>query len=96
MVVRGFVAAACLAWAAGCTPTCREACAHLFADCGFEYPDGYDEVECTASCETQRERLQDQEGDDVLADHLTCVSDASCAELEDGQCFDESLYLVPP
>lgn len=84
------------AFAGACSPTCGQACARLFDECGLEYPDGYDEQACVDSCQYQRDRYLRIYDEDLLEPHLQCVLDTSCEELTaDAPCFDEDVYIIP-
>lgn len=85
--------AAWLALASGCTPTCEEACDHLVA-CGERLGDLPTAAECEESCTTERvlyEKWTDESLRTSFDEELTCIVEASCAELEVGVCADPSL-----
>lgn len=88
---------AALSLSAGCEPTCKTTCKKLLS-CG----DGVDtpresQNECEYSCETQQDLYEDDwenpELRDALADQKTCVVDSECADIADGACYDESLFI---
>ncbi len=80
---------------AGCEATCKNACEKLFEECGLQYPDGYDSVECTSSCQYQQERLELIEGEDLLQGQIDCVMDTGCEDLFQGACYDDEVYIIP-
>lgn len=81
---------------AGCEPTCRNTCQKLLACEGVETP-RVPESDCEYSCEAQQalyeDDWEDQQKRDALADVKRCVIDSECADIADGACYDEDLYI---
>ena len=82
-----------LAISSGCTPTCEQVCRKA-REC--EITDRLSQDECVGGCIAQREMYDgwDDEEEKLAAfdDHRTCVSDATCEDLDAGVCYDEELF----
>ena len=79
----------------GCGPSCEKVCDKLLACDEVETPLLSTE-ECNNSCRAQ-EQL-DAEWDDIqkrdaFEDLKECIVDNECADVADGVCYDEDLYI---
>ncbi|MBW1877697.1 MAG: hypothetical protein JRJ84_04975 [Deltaproteobacteria bacterium] len=78
---------------AGCAPSCDRVC-HKVLDCDLR--PRLSQLECKESCLRQGGLYEEWEDDDKLEDfaaHRRCIMQATCDELEDGVCYDESLFV---
>lgn len=92
-------AGVCAVLSTGCAPSCDELCNKL-TDCALV--PSVDQPECVISCDRQLGPLindtdtTDDEADEATLEvfnaHRTCVGDATCSELQDGACFESSLF----
>ena len=83
-----------LLFVGACEPTCKQVCRSVLScDLGVSVTEL---DECEASCVFQ-ERMYDQAEDDErrsrLGDHKRCLRRSSCAEIRDGECYDEELFV---
>ena len=84
-----------LTLAAGCTPTCKEVCVKLLECDDVESP-RVSEYECRDSCERESNLYEEWEDLQALEQHYDereCIMDLECAEIAEGACYDEELYL---
>lgn len=80
-----------LAWAmSGCTDTCSSACEQLL-ECGEEMASS-SEATCQLDCAVQEDAWSGTDLEEDFSDYLSCVSESSCTQLDDGICYNESLY----
>jgi len=52
--------------------------------------------ECAAACETQQQVYDKWKATDErewFGDMKYCIDDASCADIADGECYDDELYI---
>lgn len=85
---------ALLGLAAGCVPTCTETCEKVL-DCSLD-SERVSLDECVNQCEDQAalyEVWEDDDKADLFDEHKTCLSDATCDEIEAGACYDEDLFV---
>jgi hypothetical protein len=79
----------------GCHPTCREVCVKLL-DCEEVASARVSLAECRDSCQREEQLYTDWEDEqalDQIYDERTCIMDESCADVADGACYDEDLFL---
>lgn len=80
----------------GCEPSCRTTCKKLLACDDVETP-RVAESDCEYSCEAQQKMYEDDWGDlqkrDAFGQTKQCVMDNTCADIADGVCYDEDLYI---
>lgn len=79
--------------AAGCAPTCIQVCAKIDR-CALE--PSVTNLECSDACDIQLEDVRnDVEAtrQEAFEAHRRCIGSATCEELEDGVCFDETLFV---
>lgn len=87
--------AALLALLAGCEATCENTCEKLLACEAVDTP-LVAEIDCERSCLTQEalyEDWDDQLKRDALGDYKNCVADSPCADIAEGVCYDEDIYI---
>lgn len=81
--------------AGGCVPTCQTTCEKALA-CGLDSPRTSLDA-CVDDCERQRTLYKDwwEDGQKVeaFAEHRQCVMQATCAELDEGVCYDPELWI---
>lgn len=79
----------------GCNATCPQTCRQLI-ECDEVEHAGTTRDDCEYQCEQQKTLYEDTWEDEDLKDrHATyrnCVVDSSCAQIEDGVCYDEELF----
>jgi hypothetical protein len=79
----------------GCEPSCKATCKKLVQCEDVETP-RVSKEECTASCEIQQQ-LYDQWTDTQkrgnFGDLKRCIKQSECADIADGVCYDEDLYI---
>lgn len=84
-----------LAALTGCTPTCEEVCDKLVA-CENAGTERMSSAECQESCGDQRalynEDWEDGQKRDAFDAELTCLFQSECGEIEEGACYDESVW----
>lgn len=76
----------------GCTPSCDRVCEKV-RDCGVV--PRLAQLECDESCERQLAEvkgLDDNATQEAFAAHRRCIMQATCDEIEEGVCYDETLY----
>ncbi|MCB9761321.1 MAG: hypothetical protein H6739_15875 [Alphaproteobacteria bacterium] len=79
----------------GCTPTCEQTCRKLIR-CGEVPSDGVSEFRCTESCNDQIDLYQlwdDTQLQEKQEAARRCVGDNECAQIADGVCYDEDMYI---
>ena len=80
----------------GCQATCRGVCDKLVEECDVHWDPGYNSEDCRVQCEIQEDHYED-DPDATLAfeDHLQCLLQAGCDELEEDPeiCRDEEIYI---
>ena len=79
----------------GCEPSCKKTCKKLL-DCDNIETARTEIEECEASCEIQQEMFDDWEATDErerFSDLKTCIRTNECADIADGVCYDEELYI---
>jgi len=77
-----------------CSPTCEQTCTKL-RSCGVG-PDNYTQQECQSSCERQRELYvswEDQEKEQAMDAHRTCIGNSTCDEILDGVCYSPEIFI---
>lgn len=91
----GFLLAFAVTFAGGCAPSCETTCRQLL-DCS-EQLDA--QLVALDQCEDQcirTDALYESWEDDAkraaFDDHRSCLVDATCAEIADGACYDETLF----
>lgn len=88
----GFLAVLLLA-GAGCVPSCDRVC-HKVRDCDLR--PRLSQVECEESCLREAALYQDWEDDakiEAFAAHRRCIVQATCEELDDGECYDDDIFV---
>ena len=83
-------------WTA-CTPTCEQTCNKLLSceDEGLNTP-MMNLDECTSSCASQSNWYEDNEKvdqQDAFDELKSCISRETCADLQEGVCYDEDVYI---
>ncbi len=94
-LLSGSAALLVLTLSAGCTPTCKEVCVKLLECDDVESP-RVSEYECREACEREEnlyEEWEDLQALDKHHDERDCIMDSECADIADGACYDEELYL---
>ncbi len=95
MLLSGSALALLLILASGCTPTCKQVCDKLL-ECEDVESYRVSEWECRDACEREENLYEDWEDLQALEQHhqeRECIVDSECADIADGACFDEELYL---
>jgi hypothetical protein len=79
-----------------CDATCQQTCRQLIVECDGVEHSGTTRDECEVQCEQQKTLYEDTWEDEDLslrfADYRNCVVDSTCADVEDGVCYDEELF----
>ena len=78
----------------GCTPTCEQVCEKL-TECD-ELNSTTSEKECQSACTAQEllyDDWEDEEKRTAFEDLKICIGENTCADIVDGFCYDESVYL---
>ena len=89
------VLAPLVAFASGCTPTCRQVCKQI-TQCEQidDWTGGHEDL-CVENC-LRQEAVYDAWDDTQLLDALdatkVCLMESTCEEVEDGRCYDQDLY----
>jgi len=81
--------------APACHPTCKQVCTKLL-ECDEVESSRVSEYECRDSCQREEnlyEGWEDLQALELHYDQMSCIMDASCQEVADGECYDEELYL---
>ena len=76
----------------GCAPTCEQTCRKLVT---CDASPRLSVQECELSCfetESLYEVWEDEAKQEALDDQAWCVRGATCDELAEGVCYDETLY----
>lgn len=82
---------------AGCEPTCKATCKKLL-ECG----DGIDTPrasldDCEYACEVRQDLYEDTWENphlrDEFADMKSCIADEACADIAEGVCYDDELFI---
>ena len=79
----------------GCTPSCDRVCTKLLA-CDLD-SDRVAQTECVDSCERQTGLYvawEDEEKQEAMDDHLSCLVREDCEDIADGECFDDRIFDV--
>jgi len=79
----------------GCEPSCEDTCDKLL-DCDQIEMEHTSARECAAACETQQsvyDKWKSTDEREWFSDMKYCIDDASCAEIADGECYDDELYI---
>ncbi|MCP4805255.1 MAG: hypothetical protein GY913_02825 [Proteobacteria bacterium] len=78
----------------GCNATCSQTCKRL-VECDAVDTTGVERDRCEEVCQEQQD-LYDYWDDEDLQDRFdenrNCIRDATCAEIDDGVCYDEELF----
>jgi hypothetical protein len=77
----------------GCAPSCDRVC-HKVRDCDLR--PRLSQVECEESCLRQGALYDEWEDDDKREDfaaHRRCIVHATCEELDEGECYDEDIFV---
>ncbi len=80
---------------AGCEPSCEDTCEKLI-DCDQVEMEYTSARECAAACETQQsvyDKWKSTDEREWFGDMKYCIDDASCADIADGECYDDELYI---
>lgn len=75
----------------GCTDTCSNACDALL-ECGELDNASSSKATCQLDCAVQEDAWEGTDLEGAFSEYLTCVSESSCSDLNDGVCYYESLY----
>jgi len=82
-------------FSSACKPTCTQTCNKLTScSANADWEGEYAEL-CAENCERQHnlyEVWEDTQLLDALDASQSCVKDATCEDLEEGVCYDETLY----
>lgn len=81
--------------ATGCEPSCKKTCVKLIECEEIDTPRLHEE-ECIRSCETQQDLFESWEASDErerFADLKRCIKESECADIADGECYDDELYI---
>lgn len=77
----------------GCAPGCEQTCRKLIR---CELADNVAQLECEESC-TRQDAQYELEEDDASAkafrEHRRCIGASTCEEIEDGECYDEDVFV---
>lgn len=79
----------------GCEVSCENTCEKLLA-CGDVDTPLVAEIDCEQSCVAQEvlyENWDDQIKRDALETYKACVSETPCADIADGACYHEDIYI---
>ena len=81
----------------GCTPNCEQTCTKLLSceEEGLSTP-MMNLDECTSSCASQSNWYEDNEKvdqQDAFDELKSCISRETCADLQEGVCYDEDVYI---
>jgi hypothetical protein len=82
------------ALAAGCTPTCKDACKKVL-DCAAG-GSRLSLTECELSCRDQEALYQSWDDDeklDAYRAHKQCIGSSTCDEIVSGECDDDLLFV---
>lgn len=78
-----------------CNATCRQACAQI-ESCSEVDHSGQIEAECREACLVQEDLYENVWEDEALVEAFdaqrNCIRDSSCAQIEDGECYDPELW----
>lgn len=81
---------------AGCEPTCKATCKKLLSCEELDTPRVALST-CQEECEEQQTLYNDRWTDEQLAERFKeykqCVDEEECADIADGACYDEDLFL---
>ena len=72
-----------------CSPTCDQVCDKISTCLNG---DSVDTLNCTSACRLQQIEADDDENALAFDNLKQCIYTESCADLETGICYDESLY----
>lgn len=92
--ISGLLVVIVLTLTSGCEPTCRQVCRGVLS-CEL----GVSEIqldECEASCVFQEREYEESDDDDrrrALGAHKRCLRRSTCAEIREGECYDEDIFL---
>lgn len=78
----------------GCTPTCDEVCSKL-VECENEGTERMSADECSESCTAQQALYAtwtDTVKRQAFDDELTCLYNAECSNIADGECYDDEVW----
>ncbi len=76
-----------------CDPPCQRVCKKL-VNCGLDTP-RLSKEECELACQNQEALYDDWEDPELrqaFQDYKNCVMDETCGRIEEGECYDETLY----
>ena len=81
----------------GCTPTCEQTCTKLLSceEEGLNSP-LMNLDECTSACAAQSNWYEDNEKveqQEAFDDLKSCISEETCADLQEGVCYDADVYI---
>ena len=80
--------------AAGCTPTCERTCTRLDScSTGLQTATNIDCVETCVTLQQLHEETNDDDSREAFAAHRRCLVSSTCEEIDEGVCYDETLYL---
>ena len=72
-----------------CSPTCDQVCDKVISCLSG---DSVDALNCTSACRLQQLEAEEDEQDQTFDDLKNCLYTESCEDLEEGVCYEESLY----
>lgn len=90
---RALTVLAALTLASACAPTCETTCRKIIR-CGLA--DNFEALECEESCTRQTAQFEVEDNrtlKQAFRAHRRCITSSTCEELEDGECYDEDLFL---
>jgi hypothetical protein len=95
-VLRSLLAIALIGVAA-CDPPCKRTCRKVL-DCGNLSTDRLALDACIADCSQQEllyEEWEDERKEELFTEHKRCLLDATCEEIEAGECYVGYEELFP-
>lgn len=78
----------------GCDATCSQTCKKLI-ECDSVDATGIERDRCEEVCQDQHDLYEywdDEDLQDRFDENRNCIRDSTCAQIDDGVCYDEELF----